>query len=660
VTHEVTLEDPSQESNVVVRLTDRAGNSSADCGADRTVPFAVDHTPPIAAIAGILLERDAPGRPAVVSAQKGSFQDDVGIDHVRILDETGTRVLAMLAPEEDGSLQPTGLGASTDTRVQVEAIDRFGRSSPRSSIHERWRLSVGNGNTPGAAMRTAVRYTPAPPGTTAMRNRTVELAPDVFQPDTRSAVIRAHVGFEKIGDLPTRYEGVNSIMAGYDPVGRAVVGVGGYDGTTFNFFNEYVEDVVILRWDEREGVYVTEQGPTLSYDDPSLPDPRYGINIAFDGSGCGVLAGGDARMAETDARVANDVWQICYAGGVYEWRQVDLPPYVDGQELFLFYPIIWDPLSRRYVIAGGERVLYLEPGADLSSWRWINVTPLPSTYGSRVYHFLYWEPRIEGFAIGLGNVSSNASGGQRLLWTHRGGQWSASEVPFDLGFRSRFGWAFDEARQRLVVWGGNDFPMEPPEEQVRYLVGSSTSGMDAWRIANVDHPVPRDYPSLVYDSHREVVVVFGGINTQAMRVVPAEVHQLISEPSYPYLQASVDLAAGRPKGIDALHLTARALGLGDADGIGRGNARRGGLSVRLWDHGASRWEEVVATDVEASNGIETIEIEVLQEPERFVSAEGTVPITIAPRHATTEAVDGRLEVDLIDGWIDLRAGVTLP
>ena len=163
VTHHVTLEDPAQRSNVVVRLVDRAGNTSDDCGGDGVVPFAVDHTPPIAATSSILLERDAPGRPSVISAPKGSFQDDVGIAYVKILDETGTRVIAMVTPDEDGSLPKTGLGATTDSRVQVEAMDLFGRVSPRSSVRS------GGASRSAPATRPAQRC--APQSATRLRRR---------------------------------------------------------------------------------------------------------------------------------------------------------------------------------------------------------------------------------------------------------------------------------------------------------------------------------------------------------------------------------------------------------------------------------------------------------------------------------------------------------
>ena len=51
---------------------------------------------------------------------------------------------------------------------------------------------------------------------------------------------------------------------------------------------------------------------------------------------------------------------------------------------------------------------------------------------------------------------------------------------------------------------------------------------------------------------------------------------------------------------------------------------------------------------------------ITQTPERFVSPQGTVPITVSAYRPATEILEGRLEVDLVDGYLDLRPGVTLP
>lgn len=660
----VTAADPSEQSIVLVRIRDRAGNTSADCGLDGEVPFAVDHTPPTADARGVVLVRDAPGTPARISAIPGTFGDDVGIDHVRILDETGEVLVGTVSAAADGSIRETNLSGTTSSRVQIEVEDRFGRTSERITIRERWRVSVGTGATPGASIRTAVRYTPAPPVTRSMLNRTFELAPDIAAADARTAIVRASVGFEKVGDLPSRYEDTSMSMAGYDPVGKTIVSVGGYDGEDFIFYAEWVDETLLISWDEREGRYLTEQGPPLSYDDPTLPAPRYGPPMAFDGKGCGVIVGGDALVAATNSTILGDVWQICHTAGGYVWERIDVaPPVADFRK---FAPLTWDPINERYVMIGGSetsptRVLFLEPGVDAQSWRWVVLNPLPSNFNGRSSHVLYFDPISEAIVTGLGGVFPTGNGEQRLYWSYIDGQWTSSLIPGQLAFRFDFGFAYDEARSRLTVWGGTyDAARDPPREEVWYLTEPSTSGPEAWRMANVDHPVPRQLPMMVYDSDREVVVMYGGIRTLDAVRVPPEIHQLVSEPSYPYLQANADLAAARPKGIEALHLEVRASGVGDADELGPSRERGFGVRTLLWDHIAKAWVEVSSTTGAADGGLETIVVDVVEDPGRFVSQDGRVPITLVPRLPTTEVLNGRLEVDQIDGYLDLRAGVTLP
>lgn len=655
-------EDPALGGPIVVRLEDLAGNSSADCSADGNLDFKVDQSPPVTAVDRVMLSRDAPGVTSVLEASAGAFTDDVGIAEVRVHDETGTALLATVHPDDDGSLPPTSLGGQTGSRVVLVAVDRFGRTSLETSVPERWRLSVGSGASPGAAIRTAVRWTPAPPDTTGMLNRTVVLAPDVFAADARTAVVRARVGFEKVGSLPALYEGINHIQAGYEPKGKTIVAAGGYDGTQYVFYDEYVDRVSLLQWDEREGVYAVDRGPSLSYLDPLVPDPRYGFNMAFDGNGCGVLYGGDAREAETDARVQGDAWTLCLGPGGYEWTRLELPLSVDGLSTRNFVPITYDRANQRYVIVGGTegdnaRVLILQPGADARSWQWINLTPLPTNFGDRYSHFLYYDPRRESVVFGSGT----ASGGgpvARLMWSYRGGQWTSSDIPFALTYSRGHAAVFDEARDQLVFWSGSDDLTQPPRAEAWFMTGSSTIGETAWRSSEIDHPIPRVYASMVYDADREMPVLFAGVRLNDQLAVPPDIYQVITQPSRPFLQAVVDLAAARPKGIERLHLQIRASGVGDADGPRPGQTRGGGFIVSLWDHQARSWVEMARSSTNV--GFESLNIDVTETPERFVSATGQVPITITTLATGTEAIDARLEVDLIDGALELRAGVPLP
>lgn len=672
VTHQVTMEDPPSIQPIRVRLSDRAGNTSTDCGGDGQLSFAVDQTGPRIDSTKIAIFREAPGAPSTMTASASAFLDDVGVTGVRVLDDTGTRTLALLRPEPDGSIPTTNLGVQPSSRVILEAIDSFGRKSSGIAVPERWRLSIGSGSTPKSGIRIDSRRNLAPPRSGFMKNRTIAAAPEVFATDARAATVHTRIAFEKVGELPARYEDVNHIVAGYDPAGKTIVAAGGNRGSEFGFFANYVADVLLISWDENEGAYVYEQAPSLM---PSLrdqigapvPGPRYGGNIAFDGQGCGVMFGGDVLYLrpggkDLDAAFLADVWRICYTGNGYTWTHVPLPDTIDDTYLGRVAPIAYDPINRRYVVAGGSYdlpVLFIETGPDLSNWRLVPAQPLPSEFVSRSQGLLFWDPLLGGFAHGLG-FHATGNGEQLQLWSHVAGQWTFSDIPRGLAFRAMFGADYDRARDQLVIWGGNSDGSDwPPEATAWFLTKTSTHGADAWRSAVLDHPVPRIWPSLVYDSDREVSVVFGGVRPSDGRFIPPDIHQLIAEPSSPHLQASIDLAAKRPKGIGRLHLDLRAAGSGDGDGTGPGTALAGGVVVSLYDHERGSWIEV-ARNTAAPNVFAAIEVDIRDRPERFVSPDGTVPLTITTSHPATEALSARLDVDQIDGHLTLDPGVMLP
>ncbi|MEO1228918.1 MAG: hypothetical protein AAFZ18_08440, partial [Myxococcota bacterium] len=448
------LADEAVSAPVNVVLEDRAGNRNIDCGQDVTLPFAVDQRAPFVDATRVLVRRDAPGLPTVITASAGAFSDDVAVVEVSVLDAEGVS-LAALTPREDGGLDATSLGVQTETRLQLEARDGFGRVSPRTAVPEEWRISLGMGSTPGVALRTGVRLTAPPIGTRALRDRTVEAAPDVARADTRAIVVRANVGFERVGSLPSSYEDVNRAYVGYEPTTDTILSVGGYKGDQYRFFDEYVEDVLALRWDEREGEYLVERLEPLSFTDPSVPPPGYGVNIAFDGQGCGVIYGGDQRVEEFRAFVTPDLWEVCAVNGTYRWTRIPAPETLDGEPLNRFAPAVWDPAQGRYVTVGGgffgtPQVVFIEPGPRPQDWVVREVRPLPTSFVRRSGGYLYFDPRLGGFSYGLGGASPTGNGEQRLQWSYVGGGWQTSEIPLELSFYTAFGFAYDEARRQTA------------------------------------------------------------------------------------------------------------------------------------------------------------------------------------------------------------------
>ena len=80
----------------------------------------------------------------------------------------------------------------------------------------------------------------------------------------------------------------------------------------------------------------------------------------------------------------------------------------------------------------------------------------------------------------------------------------------------------------------------------------------------------------------------------------------------------------------------------------------------LWDHTATEWVEVANEDTPAGGTVAEIAVRVTDRPERFVSSDGVVPVTVVTRWPGTDEVASQLEVDVIDGWLTMRPGVVLP
>lgn len=654
--------DPALDAPVIVVLTDRAGNRNTDCGQDIVLPFAVDQRPPVVDPNRVLVRREAPGIPTVLTASAGAFSDDVAVVEISVLDADGV-TLASLTPRADGGLDSTSLGLQTSTRLQLEARDGFGRTSRRVAVREEWQISLGTGSFPGVALRTGVRLTAPPIGTRSMRERTVEAAPDVARADARALVVRANVGFERVGTLPSFYEDVNRAYVGYEPTTDTILSIGGYEGTEYRFFDEYVEDVLALRWDEREGEYLVERLEPLSFEDPAVPPPGYGVNIAFDAQGCGVIYGGDQRVELSRAFVTSNLWQLCATPAGYQWTQIPVPETLAGQPLNRFAPIVWDPTQARYATVGGTfiggpQVVFIEPAARPEDWRVEAVEPLPTSFVRRSGGYLYFDPRLDGFSYGLGGAAPIGNGEQRIQWSYVNGRWQVSDTPLDLNFYGAFGFAFDEARGQTAFWGGGVSSFSPPFEDVWYLTGTATSGPSAWRRARVEIPTPRDYPSMVYDPDRQVTLMFGGTNPS--RIIAPEIHQLISQPAFPFVQVEIELGAGRPKGIEVLELDLQAAGLGDADGVGPETEAGAGVSVILWDYERSAWEEVAGQILPPGSGMTLLRVRLDDRPERFVADSGELAVALRSAAPATEARSARLELDLFDGRLRLRPGVTLP
>ncbi len=100
--------------------------------------------------------------------------------------------------------------------------------------------------------------------------------------------------------------------------------------------------------------------------------------------------------------------------------------------------------------------------------------------------------------------------------------------------------------------------------------------------------------------------------------------------------------------------------MGGLDGLGPLTDLGGGVVVMLWDHQLRRWIEVASSMNPPEQGIVVLDVNVTERPERYITDFGVLPITIRSRLPATETRSARLEVDWIDGHMELRPGVSLP
>lgn len=673
VLHEVTPFDPSL-ADVVVKMTDAAGNDSTSCGKDGRISLAVDRLPPVAQADLIHIWRGTPGEPSAIAAEAGAFMDDVHIASVELSSSDDQSVIATLIPDERGALARTTLPLATSSRVLVTVIDTFGRRSMPSPVRETWTLGFGAVATVARAVRTASRFSAAIPTTRAMNDRTDELAPTLGLADGHAATVRAEIAFNRVGQLPGRYQNAHQIIGGYDSSTHTALAIGGRIWNPTTGEPSFLDDTMMLEWAEDEGRYRPRPGPDLVLGPVGTlaPSPRAGVNMAFDENGCGMMFGGEGLyyVANDDPNyyVQDDLWQLCRQGDNYRWTEL-IPENFSEGPYNRRTPIVWDPRQKRFVIIGGVFDCFFScgPGDDVfflaqelsGAWRWYPYSTLPSNFDGHIHHAAWFDDRLGNVAAALG-TDEYVAGTARRIWRYESFEWRFGEITPDLYFRQGFGSAYDKARGQLVVWGGTNevdpIPesgdMNPlsgtrfviPDPLLYLLAGTATVGPSGWRAADLNYPTPRMWPTMIYDEDRQVTLMLGGTRFHDSLPVETDIYEVVVEPAYPHLSAVIDLGAARPKGSESLRLAVRGHGAG-------------GFAVDLWDHQTSSWVESARS---TSTTFETVEILVDADVERWVSSSGTVPVTVRALASATARSESRLEVDSIRGEIVLRSSVSLP
>jgi uncharacterized protein (TIGR03437 family) len=273
----------------------------------------------------------------------------------------------------------------------------------------------------------------------------------------------------------------------YDTQGRQIFLFGGQDISPLN-------DLWMYSLDRRQWVQVQVTG--------TIPSARFGHTLLFDPVRRRlILFGGQAGI------FFSDTWAFDITAGI--WRQ--LSPDDAGPSRRYGHSAIYETARDRIVISHG----FTDAGRfddtwafDLRTNSWSNLSPAANRPLRRCLHHASYDPASGRMYLYGGCASGFGPCPLGDLWAFdfNRNQWTEITSSVIPPARDHYGMTFDEARRRLVIFGGAG---------VAGLLNDSWEydpSSASWRQSSVsgDLPSPRQRHETAYVPDRGAAVFFGG------------------------------------------------------------------------------------------------------------------------------------------------------
>lgn len=242
--------------------------------------------------------------------------------------------------------------------------------------------------------------------------------------------------------------------------------------------------------------------------DGSPPEGRSFASLVYDPSGNRVILYGGTNGNSFPATV-----QALSLGGTPTWSELTpagTPPAARAQ-----HGAIYDPVRDRMVLFGGSNGSYLGDAWALSlsgSPTWTQLTPAGTPPSRRLGMSVVLDSARDRMLMfgGLSDIGTNLNRDVWALNLAGGTAWDSIEVAFGpLGRHSQLA-AYDPARDRLLVFGGNSSPAGNPimSDDTWSL---SLAGSPAWtQLQPAVSPDPDAYACGVFDVAGDRLVKYGG------------------------------------------------------------------------------------------------------------------------------------------------------
>lgn len=142
-----------------------------------------------------------------------------------------------------------------------------------------------------------------------------------------------------------------------------------------------------------------------------------------------------------------------------------------------------------------------EPVFAAASFDWLKIEPATKPLPPRSYIQTVYDP-LKDKIILFGGCPSNDVG-LNDLWEYDGYTWEQKFPANSPGTRYAYNMVYDSSRDVIVLFGGEDWPT---------LLGDTWEydGNTWYRVNTANSPISRAHFALAYDSNRNIVVLFGG------------------------------------------------------------------------------------------------------------------------------------------------------
>jgi hypothetical protein len=245
--------------------------------------------------------------------------------------------------------------------------------------------------------------------------------------------------------------------------------------------------------------------------DGTLPGPRFYDTLVYDSLGDQMLVFGG-----TDSTAEADTWALHLAGP--EWEKIS----AGGPPARWIHAAIFDPLRRRMIVFGGLSAYTsaLNDTWDLSLdpqpvWRQ-TVPPISNPPSARHDYAAAYDPIRRRLVLFGGNTCAGAcyEGDTWLLNLSGPPIWTKTDA---LGPAPRFGatMVYDSARDRMLLFGGGS-ATPCGEDQCLFNLNDTwalpLAGSLQWEPVSAGGQLPpeRYYHSAIYDPVRDRMLIYGG------------------------------------------------------------------------------------------------------------------------------------------------------